>query len=258
MMLNAVTGNLPQSAVTGNRVFISHGLPKTLLESIQRWEFVDLVELLPAPSVHDALANTSARFTLFPGCELVRPNRRQIESITDFVKAFTVFMAAVLQKYPAQTSELLAYQLKAAQQYDGLQWRAYDTHFRVSAAATENKSWPKLSVHQICHGESQGGCYMLTVQQHSVFSNQLPVRGSHQVTYHGRSCGDNGTRTSVHSIMLPVSAKGANLSTFLENVQDPTPQSYAPGQCQGCKFKHICGECAGSHTAKLCSFTPKP
>ena len=44
-------------------------------------------------------------------------------------------------------TELLAYQLtiiKASQHYDGLQWRAYDTHFRVAAAATGNRSWSKL------------------------------------------------------------------------------------------------------------------
>ena len=36
--------------------------------------------------------------------------------------------------------------IKAAQQYDGLQWRAYDTHFRVAAAATGNREWSKVDV----------------------------------------------------------------------------------------------------------------
>ena len=43
--------------------------------------------------------------------------------------------------------ELLAYQLtilKASQQYDGLYWRAYDTHYRVNAAATGNRLWSRL------------------------------------------------------------------------------------------------------------------
>jgi len=42
---------------------------------------------------------------------------------------------------------LLAYQLtiiKASQQYDGLYWRAYDTHYRVNAAATGNCTWSRL------------------------------------------------------------------------------------------------------------------
>ena len=148
LMLNSLTGNIPHAAK--DRVFISSGLPtvpKQLLEKIQRWEYIDLVELLPAPTVYDEMVNAPAKFTFFPGCEILRPKRRQIESIVDWVKAFTVYCAALLQKHPEQRNELLAYQLtiiKASQQYDGLQWRAYDTHFRVSAAATGSKSWSKL------------------------------------------------------------------------------------------------------------------
>lgn len=67
----------------------------------------------------------------------------------EWVKAFTAFMAAVAQRQPARLAGLLAYQLttiKAAQSYDCLQWQGYDTHFRVAAAATENKDWAKLDV----------------------------------------------------------------------------------------------------------------
>ena len=60
LMLNAASGNLPQDALAGDRIFISHGLPtvpNSLLEKIQRWEFIDLVDLLPAQSAHDDLMN---------------------------------------------------------------------------------------------------------------------------------------------------------------------------------------------------------
>lgn len=36
--------------------------------------------------------------------------------------------------------------IKASQQYVGLQWRAYDTHFRVAVAASENHEWSKVNV----------------------------------------------------------------------------------------------------------------
>ena len=64
-----------------------------------------------------------------------------------YQSGYTVYIAAIPQKHPSQMTKLFAYQLtiiKAAQQYDGLQWCAYDTHFRVCAAATGNKSWSKL------------------------------------------------------------------------------------------------------------------
>ena len=110
---------------------------------------MDLADLLPAQSLHEQMTNSRARFTLFPGCELVRSKHRQIESITEWVKAFTVFTAVIATKEPALVCELLAYQLtiiKAAQSYDGLQWRAYVTHFPVAAAAIGNRSCFKLYV----------------------------------------------------------------------------------------------------------------
>jgi hypothetical protein len=142
-VLNAVTGNI-------GRVLIGHGLPTvpiSLLERIQRWEFIDLAELVPLQSVHDQMIDTQARFALF---ELIRPKRKQIESITEWTKAYTVYVAALLQKFQEQARELLAYQLtitKAAQQYDGLQWRAYDTHFQVAATATGKREWSKVDVY---------------------------------------------------------------------------------------------------------------
>jgi hypothetical protein len=97
-VLNAVTGNIGQAkTLTSDRVLIGHGLPTvpiSLLERIQRWEFIDLAELVPLQSVHDQMIDTQARFALF---ELIRPKRKQIESITEWTKAYTVYVAALLQ-----------------------------------------------------------------------------------------------------------------------------------------------------------------
>ena len=105
----------------GERVAIGSGLLtvlKRLVERIQKWEYVDLAELLPSQSLHDQVVDSRARFTLFPGYEIVRPKKRQVESITDSVKAFTVFPAVVATTETTRVPELLAYQLtiiKAAQ-----------------------------------------------------------------------------------------------------------------------------------------------
>lgn len=47
-------------------------LPKPLLERIQRWEFVDFSNLLPAPSIF--------------GCELLRPTKREISFVHGILK----------------------------------------------------------------------------------------------------------------------------------------------------------------------------
>ena len=125
-------------------------IPKPLLDKIWRWEYIDIAELPPASSgAQDAtlLDSPPPRFTLFPGCEFIRPKRRQILTISDWVQGFTIYIAALSKRHPSATLELLAYQLtiiKASQQYDGLFWRAYDTHYRVNAAATGNKTWSRL------------------------------------------------------------------------------------------------------------------
>ena len=160
LMLNSLTGDLPQAAK--DMVFISSGLPtvpKQLLEKIQHWEYVDPAELLPAPSTYDECANPPVKFTLFPGCEILRPRRRQIESIIDWVKAFTVCSAALLQKHPDQRNELLAYQLtiiRAAQQYDGLNGGLMTLTFALPQQLPITKHGPSLIQIYTLHS-SRGG-----------------------------------------------------------------------------------------------------
>ena len=248
-LFSAMSGNPTTPLKSGSeRVAIGNGLPtvpKSLVEKIQKWEYVDLADLLPAQSLHDQMTNSRVRFALFPGCELVRSKRRQIESITEWVKAFTVFTAVVAMKEPALVSELLAYQLtiiKAAQSYDGLQWRAYDTHFRVAAAATGNRSWSKLDV--------------------DLYTRFFTGRAKMVVCC---SLCDSSQHTAAN---CPVAARRKEGVTPASALPAKRRRSWSPDVCQlfntsscsfglRCKFKHTCGECGGSHSAKACSFTPK-
>ena len=79
MLQSASSTNLSLSA----RVLIGPGLttiPKQLLDKIQRWEFVEIAELLPSSNAEDATLPSSsspARFSLFPGCEVIRVKMKQ-------------------------------------------------------------------------------------------------------------------------------------------------------------------------------------
>ena len=96
-VLSAMSGNIGHAnTLTSDLVSIGHGLPivpKSLIERVQRCEFIDLAVLVPPQSVHDQMIETQARFALF---EVIRPKRKQIESIMEWTKAYIVYVAALL------------------------------------------------------------------------------------------------------------------------------------------------------------------
>ena len=253
-MLDAMSGGTAASQkLSGERVFIGNGLPtvpKATVERIYKWQYVDLADLLPAPSLHDQSAEPGTRFSLFPGFELVRPKKRQIETIVEWTKAFTVLTAVVASREPAQVAELLAYQLtiiKASQSFDGLQWRAYNTHFRVAAAATGNKTWSKLDV----------DLYTRVFTGRAKLVHCCSVCDS--TTHSAANCPSSAARRS------EIKGDSKSSASFPPKRHrawsDDTCHLFNASNCpfgQKYKFKHTCGDYGGAHSAKVCSFTPKP
>lgn len=250
LVLGSLAGGQSLSATSTERILIGAGLPtipKAMLDKIQRWEFVDLVDLLPAPSTYDAMANSTsqAHFTLFPGCELVRPKRRQILSIVEWVQAFTVYTAAIVQKFPAAVNELLAYQLtiiKSAQQYDGLQWRAYDTHFRISAAATGNRQWSRLDT-DLYTRFFTGRAKLVS-----------PCSLCDSTTHSAADCPNKKARKRDQlqggkSSPLPLAKRRKWPTDVCAEFNTRGSCSFGPR----CKYRHACGICSGDHPAKSCT-----
>ena len=246
-LLGALSGNPARSAAR-DRIFIGQGLPtvpKTLVDKIQRWEFVDLAELLPATSAHDTATETAARFALFPGYELTRARKRQINTITEWVQAFSVLAAIILQRFPAYTAQMMAYQLtilKAAQQYDGLQWREYDTHFRVAAAATGKRDWSHLDTDLYTRfftgrAKQVEACKLCDSTAHSAASCPLALRKRESEK------ASHGTAPSKRRRHWPSDV------CILYNTTKCTFGTK-------CRYRHCCGECGGPHSAKACTFVP--
>ena len=235
-----------------DRILVAPGfptLPKQLLDKIHRWEYVDLVDLLPSTSSHDASIPepSSPRFLLFPGCEFVRHKKRQIANIADWIQAFTVYVAAMSTKYPEATLDLLAYQLtiiKASQQYDGLYWRAYDTHYRVNAAASGNRKWAKLDTDlytRFFTGRARElqVCNICDSSSHTAVSCPLKLR-KQPLSEAGKpntssTWGDKRRKVWPADICAEFNAKG--MCFFKDK----------------CKYRHSCGICGGRHPAKSCS-----
>lgn len=180
----------------------------------------------------------ATRFTLFLGCELIRPKRRQISFISDWVQRFTIYMAALTRKYPSAILELLAYQLtvlKASQQYDGLYWRTYDTHYRVTTAATGNWTWSRL------HTDLYTRFITGRAKQVSVCSLCDSM---------GHSSADCPRRARKKTIVGTASPKRR-----WQWPLDVCAEFNTRGTCsfqERCKYCHSCGDCGGDHPAKDC------
>jgi hypothetical protein len=165
-----------------------------------------------------------------------------METIIEWVKAFTVYTAVLLQKHPAQVNELLAYQLtiiKSSQQYDGLQWQAYNTRF---TAATGNQSWSELDTDLYTRflpvGPSQSHCALY-----------VTARSTQQLSA--------GQKREI-SKAFPGQPGPAGKKRRRQWSLDICSQ-YNTGSCsfgQVCKYPHVCGECGGPHAARSCPQTP--
>ena len=177
---------LPKAASgSSDRVLVGSGLPsipKKLLAKIRNWEFV---ELLPTSSPTEATTSSgvpAARFSLFPGCEIVSHKKKQISDIADWMQAFAVYTAALVSEHPSATLEMLAYMvtiIKASQQYDGLYWRAYDTNYRLTAAASGNRHWSRLDTDLFTRFFT-GWARLIYLRQHISLYGRLSVWPSRQ------------------------------------------------------------------------------
>ncbi len=228
------------------RVVIGPGMPavpRKLYDRMVRWEYVELAELLPQSSAHDAATPEvdPHRFVLFPGCEFIKPKKRQINTINDWVKAFTVYMAAMASKHPEAVTEMLAYQLaivRASEQYDGLYWRAYDTHFRVNAAASGNRQWSRLD----------------TDLYTRFFTGRAKALAS--CSFCDSTAHEEARCPQKPKLGKRPAASGSGVGARKRKWPGDVCYAYnTSGDCSfkaACKFRHACGSCGGKHPAKSC------
>ena len=253
--LVATLAGQPQtpSGTMGERVFIGNGLPalpKKLLTKIRNWEYIELADLLPAPhSAGDPYGNgpPAARFPLFPGCEVVRHKRRQITSISQWTQAFTIYTAALVSVHLSATLELLAYMLtiiRASQQYDGLCWRSYDTNYRIAAAASGNRSWSKLDTDLFTR--------FFTGRARTV----NPCTVCDALTHTSTDCPEAPAQPKRDETRPVTGPHPKRRRPFAKTwAADVCAEFNSKGVCSfgaRCRYRHVCGECSGSHAARSC------
>ena len=157
------------------------------------------------------------------------------------MQAFIVYTAAVVSADPSMALELLSYALtviRASQHFDGLHWRAYDTHYRINAAASGNRSWSNLDTDLYTR--------FFTARVKLVAVCTYCDSSAHgDPDYPHRPGPSRGSRKASSSWEAP-SAKRRPWPA------DTCLQFNARCTCSfgdKCKFRHTCGECGGDHSA---------
>ena len=165
-------------------------------------------------------------------------------------------MAALISEHPLGSLKLIAYMLtiiKTSQQYDGLYWRAYDTNYRLAAAASSNCTWSRLDMDLFTRFFTGRARLVATC----VYCNSTGHRSSNYPNApssalrvpgkgHERSKMPFGTPPLKHRRNWPLLA---------------CADFNAKGACTfglSCKYRYVCVECGSQHVAKECPSITKP
>ena len=85
------------------KVWVGDGLPpipKKLHERILKWEFIELSELLPSGALERVQPELEPqKFIIMPGLEVARPRKKPIESITQWIRCFAIYVAVLATEF---------------------------------------------------------------------------------------------------------------------------------------------------------------
>ena len=113
-------------------------VPARLAAKIQRWEFVEMGELLP--EFWAGLKEPEGG----PAKERWARQGRKVTKVITWVQCFLTYMAVLAPADPMMVPELMAYMgmvVRMAQDYEGLGWVRYHFAFRRQAVLSGNKKW---------------------------------------------------------------------------------------------------------------------
>lgn len=204
-------------------------IPQKLLDKIRRWDYIDLALLLNDPyhKVEELPIQQQGQVILFQSVEQAQKRKKQIEDISSWVQAFSVYVAALSSAETTTREEgvgLVAHLHlinQLARELGGSQWLKYDADYREWAAAKGVRTWGELNL------ALYGRCLSFRLGAPTSTPSH-GSRGSNSTA--SRSGGEKRSR------------RGAcfqwNFDETCERVE--------------CHFSHSCYYCGKNHKAKEC------
>ena len=175
------------------------------------------------------------------------PNKPPVTDIRVWLECFGQMAAVLVTRFPEKAPEFWAYQstiLKAAHNYEGGSWVAYDRQYRREMLAKKDLNWSSPNAR--LYSEAFTGrakaiprCPHCLSEDHA--AGYCPFNPNPQ----GNMGWPSGS--------LPV-------TPLLSNSATPICRNFNENRCRfsRCRFLHICLECNGPHPAILCASRTGP
>ena len=223
-------------------------LPPKAVKKIMSLEFVEMSELqgdIWSDDVTSSDASPAPR----------RQSKPPVDSIKTWLECFARMASVLVTSFPEKAPELWAYHttiLKAAHNYEGANWVAYDRQFRRDMLARKDLNWsmPNTRLYNeafTSRARTIPRCPHCLAEDHS-----------------GTSCPHNPNPPIVGWFHGPTPMQFAPSSqlqpshTARSPAQHEVCRNYNTNRCRfsRCRFRHVCTECGGAHPASNCPQRP--
>ena len=221
-------------------------LPPKVVKRILALEFVEMSELRGDIWSEDA---TASDHNVTPR----RSAKPLVNSIRTWLECYARMASILTTRFPEKAPELWAYQstiLKAAHNYEGSNWVAYDRQFRREMLARRDLNWSATNT-RLYNEAFTGRARTIPRCPHCLSKD-----------HGGASCPHNPNPPILGWLQPPMPVQWVQPSQFQPSpaaAPRPAParevcRSYNMNRCRfsRCRFAHVCSECGGAHAAPSC------
>lgn len=218
-------------------------LPTKTVKRILNLEFLEMSEV----TGDDLSVGTSGR---------PPPPRLPITDISQWVQRYSTMAAIIASRFPHKAAELFAYQaqiVRAARNYEGDRWVAYDRQFRREALTRKDLDWSVMN-HRLYNEAFTGWA-------RSIARCTICLQDDHKADQCPRNPNHSLLGWLQEAAMIP-SSRPRPTSSFAARTAQPynthnreVCKRYNRGRCpdQGrCRYRHACLDCQGDHPYSQC------